>query len=115
MDNNTDNPFMAEWSEQGHTVCLGHWQISYKGKPIQLPLAKRDEEMGTFGIYSYLYPDDPEFAEGLEEDEWILENMEWITNFFETNNIPLDEQHLSWFYQAINQNDWSCGSCGGCI
>ena len=71
--------------------------------------------MGTFGIYSYLYPDDPEFAEGLEEDEWILENMTWITSFFAEHGIPLDEQHLSWFYQAINENDWSCGSCGGCI
>ena len=115
MSSEKENPFLANWSEQGHTICLRHWEVSYRGKPIELPATKRDDEMGTFGIYSYLYPDDPDFAEGLEEDEWVLENMEWIAPMFEENGIPLDEQHLGWFYQAINMDDWRCGSCGGCI
>ncbi len=115
MNQPAENPFQASWSEQGHTICLGHWEVSYLGTPLHLPATKNDDEMGTFGIYSYLYPDDPEFAEGLEEEEWIVENMEWVAPLFEENEIPLDEQHLSWFYQAINSGDWRCGSCGGCI
>ena len=82
---------------------------------MTLPRERQQEEMGTFGIFSYLYPDDPEFAEGLEEEDWILENMEWVSTLFELNQIPLDPQYLRWFYQALNREDWRCGSCGGCI
>ena len=109
------NPFHAIWSEQGHTVCLGHWEVSYLNTPLSLPAEQREEDMGTFGVYSYLYPDDPEFSEGLEEEAWILENMSWLVSFFELNQIPLDPQHLAWMYQALNREDWRCGSCGGCI
>ncbi len=106
---------MARWSEQGHTICLGAWELLYRGRPIALPSQRAEEDMGTFGIYSYLYPDDPDFAEGLEEEAWILENMEWLVALFEDNDIPLDPQHLRWLYQAFNRSDWRCGSCGGCI
>ncbi len=110
-----NNPFTAKWSEQGHTVCLGQWEVTFHGKAIEIPVERRDEDMGTFGIYSYLYPDDPAFAEGLEEEAWILENMDWLAELFDANEIPLDPRHLSWFYQALNAEDWRCGSCGGCI
>jgi len=54
-------------------------------------------------------------AEGLPEDSWIIENEDWLSRLFTTNNIPSDEAHLRLFYQAVNENDWRCGSCGGCI
>ncbi len=110
-----ENPFQTHWSQHGHNICLGHWDINYQGEPIQLPAEKQQQEMGTFGIYSYLYPDDPDFAEGFEEQEWILQNLEWLIPMFEEHQLPVDEQHLSWFYQSINHQDWRCGSCGGCI
>jgi len=110
-----ENPFKATWSEQGHTICLGHWEISYQGRPLRIPGARLDQDMGTYGIYSFLFPDDPEFAEGLEEEEWILENVDWLTDLFISEDIPVDEQHFRWFYQAVNAQDWRCGSCGGCI
>lgn len=110
-----ENPFHAVWSEQGHTICLGHWEIRYQGRPLALPGGRREEDMGTFGIYSFLFPDDPEFAEGLDEEEWILENIDWLTELFVANDIPVEESHLRWFYKAVNREDWRCGSCGGCI
>ena len=110
-----ENPFRAVWSEQGHTICLGHWEIRYRGEPLDLPSERQTEDMGTFGIFSFLFPDDPEFAEGLEEEEWVLENIDWLTELFHANGIPVDEEHLRWFYHAVNNQDWRCGSCGGCI
>ncbi|MBT3346994.1 MAG: hypothetical protein HOM84_00940 [Thiotrichales bacterium] len=108
------NPFSAAWSSKGDTICLGHWELSYQDLSIELPAEKRDDDLGTYGIYSYIYPDDPDFAEGLKESDWILENMEWLAQLFDRYKIPLDEKHLSWLYQALNLEDWRCGSCGGC-
>lgn len=109
-----DNPFNAEWSEEGHLICLGQWKITYNGRLLHLPTERVDGDMGTYGIYSFLYPDDPEFAEGLEEDDWILENIDWLSDFFIEQDIPVDEQHARWFYGAVSENDWRCGTCGGC-
>ncbi len=112
MDN---NPFNASWTEQGHTICLGHWEIFYQGCALKIPDAQLDQDMGTHGIYSFIYPDDPDFAEGLEEGEWVLDNIDWLTDLFLSEGIPVDEQHFRWFYRAVNATDWRCGSCGGCI
>jgi len=109
------NPFEAHWSAQGHNLCLGHWQIYYQGRPLSLPPAQTDKDMGTFGNFSYLFPDEPEWEEGLPEDEWILEHVDWLIALFVDNGIPADETHLRWFYQAVNLADWRCSSCGGCI
>jgi len=49
------------------------------GKLLQLDAAWRAEDMGTYGIFSYIFPDDEDYAEGLAEDEWILENARWLT------------------------------------
>ena len=76
---------------------------------------RKQNDMGTYAIYSYIYPDDDVFAEGLPEDAWIAENQPWLTGLFTKLDIPLDEAHMRWFYQAVNPHDWRCGSCGGCI
>ncbi len=109
------NPFTARWTQTGNNLCLGEWEIHYLGRPISLGAARRDEDMGTYGIFSYIFPDDEEFAEGLPEDEWILENAEWLGELFAAHDIPIDEEHLRWFYRAVNPRDWRCGSCGGCL
>lgn len=109
------SPFLARWTAKGHTLCLGRWEITYQGMPIELPEERKNDDMGTWGIYSFIYDDDPDFAEGLEEDAWIVENAEWLAECFLLNDIPIDEQHMRWFYQAVNQDDWRCGSCGGCL
>jgi hypothetical protein len=109
------NPFTARWTITGNNLCLGQWEIRYLGRPIELDPGPRENDMGSFGIYSYIFPDDEDLAEGLPEDDWILENAEWLADFFAAHDIPVDEEHMRWFYQAINPHDWRCGSCGGCI
>lgn len=109
------NPFTAKWSATGNNLCLGQWEIDYLGRPVTLAPERRDKDMGTYGIFSYIYPDDEEFAEGLAEDDWVLENAEWLADLFAAHDIPIDEAHMRWFYQAVNPRDWRCGSRGGCL
>lgn len=110
-----ENPFTAKWSKQGHTLCLGHWDINYQGLPIVLPTERQTQDMGTKGIYNFIDPDDELYLEGLDEDDWLLENIEWLSDVFIEHDIPLEEENMRLFYQAVNKADWRCGSCGGCI
>ncbi|WP_131974528.1 hypothetical protein [Cricetibacter osteomyelitidis] len=109
------NPFTARWTSQGNTLCLGHWEISYNGTALELPEEQREHDMGTNGIYNFMDPDDELFREGLTEDDWILQNVEWLSDLFIKADIPLEEETMLQFYQAVNKEDWRCGSCGGCI
>ncbi len=109
------NPFAARWTARGNNLCLGHWEISYCGQPLQLAPGRRQNDMGTYGIYSYIYPDDDVFAEGQAEDAWIINHADWLTTLLAQHGIPADEEHLRAFYRAVNVQDWRCGSCGGCI
>lgn len=110
-----NNPFTARWTASGNNLCLGLWEIRYGGVLLALESGRAESDMGTFGNFSYIYPDDDEFIEGLAEDDWILENIAWISDMFAAHDIPIDETHLRWLYQAINPQDWRCGSCGGCL
>lgn len=109
------NPFTARWTAKGSNLCLGHWEITYYEQQIELADEQRVHDMGTYGIYSYIYPDDEDFAEGVHEEAWVAKNNKWLTELFNKYGIPVDESHMHWFYQAVNMNDWRCGSCGGCI
>ena len=111
----SDNPFNASWSSKGNTLCLGHWDITYLGLPVVLPLERRDKDMGINNIYNFMDPEDELYREGLIEDDWILENIDWLSDVFIEHNIPLEEETMRAFYQAVNKEDWRCGSCGGCI
>lgn len=110
-----NNPFSASWSAKGHTLCLGHWQIEYLGLPVQLPKAYGESDMGTYGNFSYFYPDDDAYIEGEPFPQWLEINVEWLLDVFEQHRIPTDEQHFEWFYQAVSASDWRCSSCGGCM
>lgn len=111
----SSNPFTARWTATGSNLCVGHWEIAYLGRPLDIGAERRDADMGTWNIYSFIFPDDDAFAEGLHEDEWIVANMDWLAGLFVANDIPADEAHFRWFYRAVNKSDWRCGSCGGCI
>ena len=80
-----------------------------------LPLERRDKDMGTNNIYNFMDPEDELYREGLMEDDWIVENIDWLSDVFIDHNIPLEEETMRSFYQAVNKEDWRCGSCGGCI
>ncbi|MFZ5512587.1 MAG: hypothetical protein ACOZCP_21310 [Pseudomonadota bacterium] len=109
------NPFHARWTAKGNNLCLGHWEIDYRGRPLVLDAERREKDMGTRGNFSFLDPDDPDLVEGLPEDDWILENLRWLADLFVDHGIPIDEAHMRWFYQAVNAEDWRCASCGGCL
>ena len=109
------NPFTARWTAKGSNICLGHWEISYLGQLLELDAEHREHDMGTYAIYSFIYPDDDMYAEGLPEDAWIVENLDWLASLFIKHDIPADESHFRLFYRAVNKQDWRCGSCGGCI
>lgn len=110
-----DNPFSARWSATGNNLCLGQWEIAYRGKPLEIVAGRRESDMGSHGIFSYIFPDDEDLAEGLPENEWIVENAVWLGELFGAHGIPGDETHRRWFYLAVNPHDWRCGSCGGCL
>lgn len=109
-----ENPFIAKWSAQGHTLCLGHWQITYLGLPVIIPKPYVENDMGTYGNFSYFYPDEDEYIEGLAFPAWLEKNIEWLLDVFEQYNIPTDAEYFEYFYQAVNSQDWRCSSCGGC-
>ncbi|HDX0984067.1 TPA: hypothetical protein RNW88_000512 [Pasteurella multocida] len=109
------NPFIANWTSKGNTLCLGHWEIQYLNTTLILPPERREKDMGTQGIYYFIDPEDRLYLEGLDEDDWILANIDWLSDVFIQANIPLEEPYLRQFYQAVNQEDWRCGSCGDCL
>lgn len=110
-----DNPFSARWTAQGNNLCTGHWEIAWHGQALELDAAQREHDLGTRNIYSYIFPDDDDFAEGLAEDDWIVANAAWLGPLFAQHGIPIDELHMRLFYRAVNAHDWRCGSCGGCL
>ncbi len=109
------NPFRARWTSKGHTLCLGHWEISYQDRLLTLPEQYLESDLGTWGVYDPIYDDDPEFSEGFKEEDWIIANVDWLLDLFIEADIPTDQKHMAWLYQAVNAEDWRCGSCGGCI
>ncbi|MBI4809487.1 MAG: hypothetical protein HY799_11150 [Nitrosomonadales bacterium] len=115
MTASTPNPFTAKWSATGSNLCLGLWELTYLGQPLEIDAERKEKDMGTYAIYSFIFPDDDVFAEGLHEDEWIDANLDWLTHLFIANDIPTDEANFRFFYQAVNKQDWRCGSCGGCM
>lgn len=110
-----DNPFQAKWSRSGNLLCHGHWIISWQGAPVELPGTRGEKDLGTWGIYSIIDPEDETFAHGLEEDEWIIDNVDWLTDLFFDYGIALEEKNYRYFYQAVNKEDWRCTSCAGCM
>ncbi|WP_192459403.1 hypothetical protein [Musicola keenii] len=110
-----NNPFTAAWSRNGNLLCHGHWIITYLGQNFTLPESYRERHMSTLGIYSIIDPEDELYKEGLDEDDWILKNIEWLADCFEQNNVPLEEFYFRHFYRAINPQDWRCTSCAGCM
>lgn len=50
---------------------------------------------GTWAIYSIIGPDDETFAQGLPEDEWIIDNVAWLNDLFFENGIQLERQIIA--------------------
>ena len=83
----------------------------------KIPYYVKNTPMYTKGIYSewrIAFGTDKEeiwedYESGLECDDWIKENKEWL------DNITTDKCEQEDIYYAFQLNDWRYGSCGGCI
>lgn len=57
------------------------------GPEIALPESRQQKDIGTREICPII---DPAFAQGLPEDEWIIDNVDWLTGLFFENGVPLE-------------------------
>lgn len=81
-------------------MCHGHWIIHWQNQPLILPESRREKRYGHRGIYSVIDPEDETFAQGLQEDEWIIANVDWLTDMFFEMGIALETASYRYFYQS---------------
>ena len=55
------------------------------------------------------------YTDGLEEDYWIRNNLDWIKPMFDEHDIEITDELLSELFKKIQEEDWRYNSCGGCI
>ena len=77
-------------------MCHGHWIIHWQNQPLILPESRR-EKIWAPGIYSVIDPEDETFAQGLQEDEWIIANVDWLTDMFFEMGIALETASYRYF------------------
>lgn len=120
-ENYTIDGLYVEWTGCYPCLCSGEWIIKYKGQKLNIPEDIKHDHMNTYGQYSRWYFDeeyceyDEYYYDGLEKNEWIVENYEWVVPMFNEFDIPVTPSLLSNLYHQINEEDWRSGSCGGCI
>lgn len=106
----------ANWSGSYPCLCSGEWTLFIDGKDMsdKIPKDLRNEPMNTSGVYSEWHFEDWEdvwedYLDGLECEDWIKENKEWL------DNITKDKNEQEDIYYAFQSKDWRYGSCGWCI
>lgn len=111
----------VEWTGKYPCLCSGKWIIKYGDLELDIPKEYKHSHMNTYGEYSSWYFDENMFEqfeshiEGLNVDEWINENRNWITDMFKNKDIEVTNELLSDLFYKIQECDWRYGSCGGCI
>lgn len=71
--------------------------------------------MGIWVIYLIIDFEDEIFVQGLKEDEWIIENVDWLMDLFFDVGILFEVVNYWYFFQVVNLYDWCCISCVGCM
>ncbi len=105
----------AKWTGKWPCLCHGEWIITIDGVKVNLPEEVRTSDMGTYGCYRRWWFESnweeawDSYEDGLEFQPWVEENSSWLSN------LHLSEEDLHALYDAISEEDWRHGSCGGCI
>lgn len=107
----------AEWSGAYPALCRGSWTLTVNGDDYTwaIPKSIRKAPMNTKGLFDFPALTDAgdlcwESREsGLDESEWINENLWWLLNISE----EIETQRK--VYRAFHEEDWRHESCGGCL
>lgn len=114
-------PLKVVWTGKWPCLCRGKWVIEYDGKSLKIPDYRIYKDMNTNGIYSFWHFTDnydveyEDIESGLDCDEWIESNREWIEKMFKDAGIKVTEELLTQLFEQINSQDFRMGTCGGCI
>lgn len=110
----------VEWTGTWPRKCKGRWIFEVDGKDYRylLPFANDDGDdlpADTDGVYDCWDIDDNgerelySYNSGLDIDEWIDANREWL------EVITLDEEVWDDIFFAFQSEDWRFKECGGCM
>lgn len=118
MNNSNDNNgWYTNWSGSWPCLCYGEWMLYHNGEKIDVEIPFQGEPADTYGSYSQWsfggesgWDEEWEFYEdGLGEEAWIEENIEYL------KQVTDDDEQYVYIYEAFQVNDFRIGSCGGCI
>lgn len=107
----------AEWSGYYPNLCSGEWTLYHNGEEVGVPIPFQGCPADTYGEYwEWFFGGESGWEEifepyenGLNEAEWIEENIEYL------KAVTPDETQYPSIYKAFNEQDFRPGSCGGCI
>lgn len=103
----------VEWTGRYPCLCSGRWILKIDDNDYSELVPFGCNPANTYGTYEEWHFEDWEevfegYEDGLEEDDWIEENKEWL------DKLPDGTNYHEVFIAFVDQ-DWRHGSCGGCI
>ena len=106
----------AKWSGSYPCLCFGKWTLIVDGNDFsdKIPEELRKSSMNTFGTYQSWHFENwlevfEDYTDGLVCEDWINQNDYWLKEITDNNDTKI------LIYNAINEQDFRSGSCGGCI
>lgn len=107
----------ATWTGSYPCLCSGNWELVVDNVDVSnlIPKELRYSPMDTYGEYAMLYFEEnweevwEYYEDGKGKEDWIEANKYWL------DTINTDKDVQSAIFEAIQDEDWRHGSCGGCI
>lgn len=107
----------ASYSGKWPSRCYGEWRLMIDGVDVSNKIPdhlRKNHHMNTEGTYQRQYlgrrgTKVDTYTDGLEFPEWADENKDWLSTITKDQDVWED------IYDAISNEDWRHGCCGGCI